>query len=119
MNKITSALLGSFLILAIAGRASGTTQLHDPTRPPDASSAELDHEASQSSVDLMAIFGNSVSRYAIISGEIYREGDKIGEFTITQITPYTVVLTSSDQSQQVLELVEKIKTDVSQGASQP
>lgn len=58
---------------------------------------------------ITAIFEFPKYRIAVINGQYLKVGDKIDEFTITTITPYTVELRGPDNTSQVLNLFTQVK----------
>lgn len=87
----------------------------DPTKPPLVLMTPQTLTMNQP-LELTAIFIYPKYRFAIINGVIMKPGDKIGEFTITMINPYTVELTGPQGTQQLLQLVIPIKTPSEPGA---
>ncbi len=84
--------------------------LHDPTEPPpDFMPAVKNNEISYRSMNLNAIFIKPNARWAVINGQVYHEGDAVGEYIITNIHVDTVELIDSAHNKEVLELVTPIK----------
>lgn len=111
MKKPLNQLAASCSLLLIAACLLGAEPLRDPTRPPDVHTTGVAADVSSGgSGSFVASYINSANKTAIIDGQIVTLGDKIGEFTITGITPYTVVLTGADNTEQTLELVPQIKS---------
>lgn len=104
--RYLSLLLG----IAIFFGLLGADTLQDPTRPPTYSSTKQAIVGSKQLV-LNAIFVYPRDRFAMINNQVFRIGDKIGEFTVTNITPYTVELLGAQNSKEVLQIVQQIKLE--------
>lgn len=112
MNKPASGTMLTLLFaVPVLWLLMGAVTLRDPTRPPNVTTpAEgTAAQASGQGDSLTAIFDYPDHQVAIINNQVMRVGDRIGEFTITAITPYTVELTGPNNTRQVLELVSTVK----------
>lgn len=108
-NKDLFLIFRLFFVLSLA-LVMGMNTLIDPTRPPNALLPDMGANANYGqSLQLTAIFIYSTYRSAIIGGRYVTIGDQIGEFTITNISPYTVELTSSKNQKEVLQLLPSVK----------
>lgn len=83
--------------------------LHDPTEPPKALLPTKTSETSYRNMNLNAIFIKPFTRWAIINGQVYHEGDAVGEYIITNIHVDTVELIDSANNKERLQLVPLIK----------
>lgn len=78
----------------------------DPTKPAvGVSSMPSETSTADGEFTLQSIFSRSDSFSAIISGKSYREGDTIGEYTISRINSKDVVITDGRQ-QKTLRMYE-------------
>lgn len=85
----------------------GAVSLVDPTKPPQLSPTNEITE--QKSLNLTAVFIYPAYRLAIINGKAVMVGDKIEEFTVTTITPYTVELSGMNDHKEILQLTLPIR----------
>ncbi|MBA3661729.1 MAG: hypothetical protein H0W64_08385 [Gammaproteobacteria bacterium] len=81
--------------------------LVDPTRPPDGLNPSQNTATGPLTVSAIYIF--PTYRFAMINNLPVKVGDRIGGFTITNITSYTVELFGTQNEKLVLELVTSIK----------
>ncbi|OGT45851.1 MAG: hypothetical protein A3E83_00545 [Gammaproteobacteria bacterium RIFCSPHIGHO2_12_FULL_41_20] len=102
-KKERAIVLLSFSLLLLMG----FTEVADPTRPPYVDAK--DSKFSSQSYILTAVFIQNGRRIAIVGGQPVREGDRLGQFIVTAITPYTVELVGSENERQILQLVPAIK----------
>lgn len=108
-NKALSIMLSMGLI-----NLSFAADLVDPTTPPQivpTATTAKSVEKPTGTMELTAIFIYPGYRLAAISGRIVKLGDKLGEFTITRITHYTVELVDPQNNRQVLKLVTSVKKE--------
>ena len=82
-------------------------EMQDPTRPPIFSLTE--QTSLPSSFTLMAVFIHAHKRVAVIGNKAVQEGERIGEYNVIAITPYTVELEGPMHEKRVLPLVEMVK----------
>lgn len=101
---VATPLMGAIMINKIA--------LHDPTEPPPDFMPTKNSEVNYRTLNLSAIFIRPTSRWAIINGQVYHEGDAMGEYIITNIHVDTVELIDSANNKEVLQLVTPIKKAV-------
>lgn len=112
MNKLVRLVVYKLtLTVPILLMLMGGVELRDPTKPPDAPgvTSVTGSSSAEASGTVTAIFDYPDHRVAIVDNRVVQQGDRIGEFTITAITPYTVELAGTNNSKQVLELVSTIK----------
>ncbi len=78
----------------------------DPTKPAiGVTSMPSEKSTADGELALQSIFSRSGSFSAIISGKSYREGDMLGEYTISKINSKDVVVTDGRQ-QKTLRMYE-------------
>lgn len=75
-----SELRGFLLVLAIAAVAANAQEprVQDPMRPPAPLEAQGAAGSGTSGLSLTAVLVSASRRIALINGQIYREGDRIG-----------------------------------------
>ncbi|MBY6187273.1 general secretion pathway protein GspB [Marinobacter hydrocarbonoclasticus] len=83
------ALIPALLLLVLPAKAA-----QDPTRPPSWLSAPA--AQSRPAGELQSILGDGSNRQAVIGGEIYREGDRLGGNRITEIRRDGVKLSNGE-----------------------
>ncbi len=118
MNKQANWVIYKLLTaLPVLLMLTGAAKLHDPTRPPNApnTTSSTNEQANQMGDAVTAIFDYPDYRAAIINNRLVKVGDRIGEFTITSITPYTVELTGTDNSKRQLDIVSAVKERIPSG----
>ena len=89
----------------------GAVPLRDPTQPPMAATiaANNNDDKTPSTLQLTAVFIYPTYKLAIINGTPIKEGDHIGEYTITRIEPNTVELQGPTNDKLLLTLVMDVK----------
>lgn len=105
---IIGYITGAIITLCLLGAAEPVDTLTDPTRPP-VSVYQPEAASSQGAMIVTGIFIYPTYKVAIIDGKASTIGSQIGEYTITTITPNTVELAGSENTQQVLTLVKPVK----------
>ncbi len=101
-----------YFLLMILPFLVGATAMLDPTKPPDIS-VSLPEEATETGVvELTGTFISHQSKMAMINGQWLKVGDRVGEFAITAITPYTVKLIGQQANIETLKLAPKVKTKI-------
>ena len=101
-NKLR--VLASLVILC------GLTGMRDPTRPPDEFLPVNKKDAiSTNPLKLGGIFVYPNTRLAIINGQLFTEGSKIGEYVVTTINQDTVELTGPQGAMVTLEIGAAVK----------
>ncbi len=89
----------------------GALPLRDPTQPPMAAvlSPTVNADQSPSHLQLTAVFIYPTYKLAIINGAPLKEGDHLGEYTITTIATNTVELVGPTNDKLMLTLVMDLK----------
>lgn len=112
-NHVVRLLAIFMVVMPLMGMTiMNHNMLHDPTEPPKALQPTKTSEISYSSMNLNAIFIKPFSRWAVINGQVYHEGDAVGEYIITNIDVDTVELIDSANNKERLQLVTPIKKAV-------
>lgn len=101
-------------VIVLAGSLMGMSLdirsgLHDPTEPPAGFLPAKNNEISYRSMNLNAIFIKPSDRWAVINGQIYHEGEAVGEYIITNIRTDAVELIDSTNNKEILQLVAPVK----------
>ena len=80
-------------------------QQQDPTRPPSASLQQLAPiNQVTAALNLSAIFTRNAQRYAVVNGEILKQGDNIMGMQIATIDGFEVTLTDPNSGAKALVL---------------
>lgn len=102
--KLSTMILISAVLIIVA--LSPALAALDPTKPAiGVTSMPSEKSTADGELALQSIFSRSGSFSAIISGKSYREGDTIGEYTISRINSKDVVITDGRQ-QKTLRMYE-------------
>jgi hypothetical protein len=109
MKKTTKRLRVALCFMPCMLLLMGAADRRDPTRPPGFSLNPADNMGGQQAVE--AIFVYRHESLAIIAGQVVRKGDRLNEFTITGIQPYTVELTGPEDTKEILQLVPSIRKE--------
>lgn len=104
--NLINRCLGAVIVCLLMG----ATITVDPTRPPDSLSVPGAPVVSQQPV-VTAIFTYPTYRLAIVNGRGVKVGDRVGEYIVTTITPFTVELLGSSQTKEILKIVPAVKQD--------
>lgn len=85
--------------------------MRDPTQPPDSifKKNKQGDIISTKPLELSGIFIYPTYRLAIVNGQTYMEGDKIGEYVINTINKDTVELSGPQNARVVLQLSATVK----------
>ena len=120
VNAVCSTRLQALWLLALvtvsaAAVAAGETSLPDPTRPPESMSAVTASApgeiAAFSEPRLQSVMIGTAGRSAIIGGQRYRLGDRIGDARLVKISEGEVVL-AGPSGRRTMTLFPPVKTRV-------
>lgn len=101
--------VNSLILILLSLVMIGATDYPDPTRPPNFQTAVDSQDTTPTNLILTAIFTYPTFNMAIINGNAYKQGDKLGEYTITRIALNTVELSGPENSTQELTLTTSVK----------
>lgn len=101
--------LASLLFVASTFFLIGAVIAIDPTRPPTFTTVTTDPSASAGNLNLTAIFVYPTYKMAIINNRSLLVGDRLGEYTVTNIEQNTVELADPQNNKMTLTLVNQVK----------
>lgn len=109
-SLLTALALGVLSMLAMAALAAGDATLPDPTRPPDSMMILPSTGAPLAPAEprLQSVMIGAGVRSAIIDGQRYKVGDKVGDARLVRISESEVVLRNAS-GRQTMRLFPSVK----------
>ena len=114
-TRLQALLVPALFTVSAAAVAAGETSLPDPTRPPEGMSAVTASAPAEiaafSEPRLQSVMIGTAGRSAIISGQRYQLGDRIGDARLVKISEAEVVLAGAS-GRRAMTLFPPVKTRV-------